>query len=40
MAVTLSGMKMEVRLVQEENAPFPMAVTLSGIKMEERFPQP
>ena len=31
MLVTLSGIVTLVRLVQAENAPFPMLVTLSGI---------
>ena len=40
MALTLSGMTIEVRLEQPEKAPPPMLVTLEGILMEVRLEQP
>ena len=40
MLVTLSGMVMEVRLLQSEKALPPMLVTLSGMVMEVRLVQP
>ncbi len=39
MLVTLSGMVMEVRLLQERKASRPMLVTLSGMVMEVRAVQ-
>ena len=40
MLVTLSGMVMEVKLVQFKKAKLPMLVTLSGMVMEVRLVQP
>ena len=40
MEVTDSGMVMEARLEQPENAPLPMEETESGIVIETRLSQP
>ena len=40
MLVTLSGIEIEVRLVQSLKASFPMLVTLLGMDMETRLVQP
>ena len=40
MLVTLSGIVISVKLLQEEKAPSPMLVTLSGIVISVRLLQP